>query len=211
MPGLVTSLENRLDRGLSSGPILGKANPSHVWWPGPQQWGKNRDNPELDHYGIWDRRDDHPFSRCTDSRFRSVATKDRSKTAKFGPSATDLDNQRDRAKGWCGQVTKSVPSWAADARPTHYHEEMNWKLDRYGLTKKLDHSFTTSDTSRSQSFHMIRSKTDRFAYPRLFSKDYSKTGCTLNRYQDVHVWKPPGKQSQRSASSPGLRPQPWRR
>lgn len=188
MPNLVVSLENRLSRSLSAGPIMGQQTVTGMWWHGPHHVARTKELRDVDHYSLNDRNDALPHSKCTDHRFRSLSTKDRSGKQKFGPGAVDAEKGKDFDECWTGQVCKSVPSWASrQARPTHFYDHMGWKLDKYGLDKRSEHSFTTKDRSKSQSFNM--SKTERFYYPKLFSKDYSKTGSTLNRFSNAHTWK----------------------
>lgn len=200
MPPLVVGFENKLERALSA------PGGSHIWWPSPSNWGRSRDNADVDHYELHDRDDRNAVSRCADSRRRSLATADRTGKQKFGPNAHDIAKRRDYDEGWSGQVQKSLPSWASrTARPESYYDHMNWKLDRYDLAKRPDFSLTTRDQSRQMDFNL--SKAERFTGQKLFGKDYTRTGSGLNsRYSDVHTWKAPGT----AGSGRPRRPERWR-
>mmetsp|Transcript_55110 Transcript_55110/g.98350 ORF Transcript_55110/g.98350 Transcript_55110/m.98350 type:complete len:213 (-) Transcript_55110:53-691(-) len=185
-PPLVVTLENKLQKSMSSGPVMGKQMVSHTWWPNHQGWGRTRDLAELDHFGLYERDDQLPRDKIMDHRWRSNVTKDRSSSQKFGPLTSppgkaELDDRKCFQEAWVGQVTKSVPSWASkQVRPTHYYDSMNWKLDKYGLTKRADYSLATKDRTRAMSFNL--SKADRFDAPKLFGRDYTRSGssCRLN-------------------------------
>lgn len=202
MPGLVTSLENKLERSLSA------PGGSHIWLPHFSSWGRLRDNPGVDQYNLHDRDDQNGVGRVSDSRSRSIATADRTGKQKFGPNSKDIDKKRDYDEGWGGQAQKSLPSWASrTARPESYFDHKNWKLDRYDLAKRPDFSLTTRDQSRQMDFNL--STAERFGGQRQFGKDYTRTGSGLNSlYSNVHLWKPPGGTA---GSGRPRRPERWKR
>mmetsp|Transcript_1423 Transcript_1423/g.3193 ORF Transcript_1423/g.3193 Transcript_1423/m.3193 type:complete len:209 (+) Transcript_1423:113-739(+) len=207
MPNIVVQLENKLSRSASAGPIMGPTSVSSVWWPNHQNWGRTRDLAELDHHSKYDRNDSLHSFKCTDDRFRSVSSKDRSSTQKFAPGKDDIEDKKIFDECWMGQIFKSVPSWAASpCRPTHFHDYMNWKLDKYKLTARPEYSLTTNDRTKKQSFDLSRS--DRFLYPKQFSKDFSRSGGSLNRWSTVHEWKNPDAKGA-TGPRPVKRPPRW--
>eukprot|EP00933_Yihiella_yeosuensis_P040984 TRINITY_DN35416_c0_g1_i1.p1 TRINITY_DN35416_c0_g1~~TRINITY_DN35416_c0_g1_i1.p1 ORF type:complete len:204 (-),score=24.70 TRINITY_DN35416_c0_g1_i1:110-721(-) len=196
-PSLTVSCENKLRKSESAGPILGKQNVSGIWWPNHQGWGRTRDLADLDQNFQFDRNDNLPRDKCMDSRARSLTTKDRGLANKFGPrqdppGQQELDKRKCFDECWMGQIFKSCPSWTSNqARPTHYYDFKHWKLDANNLTQRADYSIASRDRSKYQSFNL--GKSDRYDYPKLFSKDYTKSGCSLrlNSYSAKPAWKSP--------------------
>lgn len=197
-PSHVENLETRLNRSLSSGPVLGR--PNQLWWPGPQEWGRTRElvaGPDAYHVCDCDGR----VRKITDSRFRSLAGRDLSSMQKFGANARDREEGRGvEYQSWHNQVLKSYPSWAAlPARVDGENPDRNWKLDAYGAWSRR--SDLVKDKSRMQSFDM--QPLERFKYPKQFGKDYSRVGCGLNSYD--RVFKSQRGKGNRAPSAP------WRR
>mmetsp|Transcript_75590 Transcript_75590/g.130860 ORF Transcript_75590/g.130860 Transcript_75590/m.130860 type:complete len:198 (-) Transcript_75590:109-702(-) len=178
-PSHVENLESRLNRSLSSGPVLGR--PNQLWWPGPQEWGKTRElvaGPDAYHVCDADGRS----RSCSDSRFRSLAARDLSSVQKFGANARDIEEGRGTEySAWHSQVQKSYPSWAAmPSRVDGANPERNWKLDAYGAWGRR--SDLVKDRSRAQSFNLLKDTSRRFNYPKQFGKDYSRVGSGLNTF-----------------------------
>jgi len=176
MPSHTEALEFKFNRAISSGPILGR--PNQLWWPGPQDYGRTRELVKgPDAYEIYD----CDKKRVCDPRFRSLSGKDIGSSNKFGANSKDIEEGRaSQVAAWTGNVTKGVPSWAAQpCRPEPFAPDRNWVLDKYGYNQR--NSFTTADRSRKNSFGM--SNAPRFSYPKTFGRDYSRTGVNHSQYE----------------------------
>lgn len=176
-PNSTEAREFRLNKSLSSGPMLGK--PNQLWWPNHQAWGFTRDLAKgPDSYFMHDR-DGHPSRPCLDKRFRSLSATDTTNFNKFGPTETDFAKNRVPAKeGYLGMVMKSHTSWAAHpariADQTDPHR--TWVLDKsklYGKDKLEERCPTRLDKFTTQS-------APRFHYVKLFGRDYKTAFVRLN-------------------------------